>query len=85
MPRQALNAQIRGRTVRDLAKECLTLSEAGLKRRGFRDSDRRDETRYLEPLQEIVSRGTTPAEELLAKYSGAWGKSVEPVFEEYAY
>ena len=85
VPRQALNAQIRGRKVLDLAKDCLALSEAGLKRRGFLDSDRRDETRYLEPLQEIVARGTTPAEELLARYEGAWGKSVDPVFDEYAY
>ena len=69
----------------DLAKECLALSEAGLKRRGFLDSDGRDETRYLEPLQEIVARGTTPAEELLEKYHGPWGKSVEPVFDENAY
>ena len=85
VPRQALHATIRGRKVLELAKECLSLSEAGLKRRGFLDSDRRDETRYLEPLHEIVARGVTPAEELLAKYSGAWGGSVDPVFAEYAY
>src|SRR3954453_6723432 len=85
VPTQALKAAIRGRSVRELAKECLALSEAGLKRRGFFDSHRRDETRYLEPLQESVARGTTPAEELLERYSGAWGGSVEPVFEEYAY
>jgi glutamate--cysteine ligase len=85
VPTQALNATIRGRKVLDLAKECLALSEAGLKRRGFLDSDRRDETRYLEPLQEIVARGRTPAEELLEKFAGAWGKSVDPVFDEYAY
>jgi glutamate--cysteine ligase len=85
VPKQALKAAIRGRSVRELAKECLVLSEAGLKRRAFLDSDKRDESRYLEPLQEIVARGTTPAEELLAKYHGSWGGSVEPVFEEYAY
>jgi glutamate--cysteine ligase len=85
VPRQALNAQIRGRKVRDLARDCLALAEAGLKRRGFRDSEGRDEARYLEPLHEIVARGMTPAEELLEKYFGAWGKSVDPVFEEYAY
>jgi glutamate--cysteine ligase len=85
VPTQALNATIRGRKVRELAKECLALAETGLKRRGFLDSDRRDESRYLEPLHEIVARGTTPAEELLEKYNGAWGKSVDPVFEEYAY
>ena len=78
MPRHALNAQIRGRTVLDLAKDCLALSEAGLKRRGFLDSDRRDETRYLEPLQEIVARGTTPAEELLEKYARGVGQIGRP-------
>jgi len=85
VPRAALQAKISGRAVRDLAKECLALAEAGLKRRAFFDSDGRDETRYLAPLHEIVARGVTPAEELLAKYHGSWGKSVDPVFEEYAY
>jgi glutamate--cysteine ligase len=27
----------------------------------------------------------TPAEELLEKFHGPWGGSVEPVFSEYAY
>src|SRR5436190_19685191 len=82
VPRQALNAQIRSRKVRELARDCLALAEAGLKRRGFSDSEGRDETHYLEPLHEIVARGMTPAEELLEKYFGAWGKSVDPVFDE---
>jgi len=83
--RQGFAATIRGRTMLELARECLALSEAGLRRRNFRDSDNRDETRYLSSLQETVARGTTPAEELLEKYNGAWGKSVEPVFTECAY
>ena len=85
VPRAGLAAKIRGGVVLDLAKECLALSEAGLKRRNFRDSDNRDETRYLEPLQEIVARGTAPAEVLLENYYGRWEKSVEPVFTECAY
>ena len=44
----------------------------------------RDETRYLEPLDEIVARGATPAEELIAKYNGEWRGSVEPAFTELA-
>ena len=69
----------------DLARECMRLAEAGLKRRARLDHDGRDETRYLRPLQEFVARGITPAEELLAKYEGPWQHSVEPVFTEYAY
>ena len=59
-------------------------AEAGLQRRQRLDHDGRDETRYLRPLQEFAARGITPAEELLEKYHGPWGKSVEPVFVEYA-
>jgi len=85
VPRLGFAAQIRGRAILDLAKECLTLAHAGLKRRNRLDNDGRDETRYLAVLGDLVTRGATPAEELLAQYHGAWRGSVEPVFVEYVY
>jgi glutamate--cysteine ligase len=36
-------------------------------------------------LDEAVDRGMTLAEELLEKFHGPWGGSVEPAFTEYAY
>ena len=44
-----------------------------------------DETCYLQPIAEYISRGITPAEELLAKFDSEWNRSVAPVFNEYAY
>jgi glutamate--cysteine ligase len=85
VPRSGFAAKIHGRAMLDLAKDCLALSEAGLKRRKYLDSEGRDEARYLSPLREFAARGITPAEELLEKYHGPWGKSVDPVFTEYAY
>jgi len=85
VPKQGFAAKLRGRTMLDLATECMALSETGLTRRKRLDHEGRDETRYLGPLQELVSRGITPAEELLEKYYGPWEKSVEPVFSEYVY
>jgi glutamate--cysteine ligase len=85
VPRLGFKAEIRGRTMLDLARECLALAHAGLERRKRFDHEGRDETRYLAPLDEFVARGITPAEELLAKYNGPWEHSVEPVFSEYAY
>ncbi|HET9902585.1 MAG TPA: glutamate--cysteine ligase [Xanthobacteraceae bacterium] len=85
VPRLALKAVIRGRTVRDLARECLALARHGLVRRGFRDADGDDETIYLEVLDRIVERGVTPAEEMLEKFYGPWGGSVDAVYAEYAY
>jgi len=83
--RLGLKATIRGRTMLDLAKDTLALARSGLERRRKRDALGRDETTYLKPLEEIAERGRTPAEELLDKFHGPWGGSVDPVYQEYAY
>jgi glutamate--cysteine ligase len=85
VPKLAFNAEIGGRNVLTLAQETLRLSARGLARRKYLDRNGRDETRYLRPLEESVARGLTPAEDLLKKFDGEWGGSVEPIFEEYAY
>jgi glutamate--cysteine ligase len=85
VPRLGFRATIRGRSLLDLAKQLLALSERGLVGRQRLDRNGRDETRYLRPLFEIVERGITPAEELLEKFHGPWNGSVEPIFDEYSY
>jgi glutamate--cysteine ligase len=85
VPRLGLKAQIRDLSMLDLAKKCLGLAHSGLRRRNRLDAAGRDETRHLQPLDEIVARGTTPAEQLLDRYKGPWKHSVEPIYAEYAY
>jgi glutamate--cysteine ligase len=85
VPKLALRAQIRGRSVRDVARVCLDLAHQGLARRARLDIGGRDEQRHLETLDEIAARGITPAEDLIEKFNGPWGGSVEPVFPEQAY
>jgi glutamate--cysteine ligase len=85
VPKLGFKAAIRGRTLLDLSRECLALARNGLKRRGRHDRSGADETKYLLPLDELVTRGHTRAEEMLEKYHGPWRGSVDPVYEEYAY
>jgi glutamate--cysteine ligase len=85
VPKLGFAAKIRNRTVLSIATEVLALARNGLARRGRKDAGGADETRYLEPLEDLVSRGMTPAEELLSKFHGEWAGSVEPIFTEYAY
>jgi glutamate--cysteine ligase len=85
VPRLGFKARIRQWSVLNLAKAALTLAEQGLVRRRRYDADGHDETRYLRPIQEIVARGLTPAELLLAKFHGPWKGSVDPIFKEEAY
>jgi glutamate--cysteine ligase len=85
VPRLGFKARIRDRYLFEIAKECLALAHAGLRRRARVDQSGRDETRYLEPLDRIIDCGRTPAEEMLDKFRGPWCGSVEPVYEEYAF
>jgi glutamate--cysteine ligase len=85
VPRLGFQAKIRSQTALDLARETLALARKGLARRERLDAAGDDEARYLEPLEILVERGMTRAEELLVKFHGSWGGSVEPVFSEYAY
>jgi glutamate--cysteine ligase len=83
--RLGFKARIKNRYLFEIARECLKLAHVGLQRRGRLDHEGRDETRHLEPLDRILEAGKTPAEELLDKFNGPWGGSVESAYSEYAF
>lgn len=85
VPRLGLAAMIRGRTVRDVAREVLTISRHGLEARGARGCKGRTEASFLDVLDEVVSTGKTAAENLLDLYSGPWNRDVSRVFRDFAY
>ncbi len=85
VPRRALATEFRGRPLRALAREVLDLARTGLARRARFDPNGKDEVHFLEPLEEIVETGRTPAEGLLEAYYGEWGGSVDPLITECAY
>ncbi|WP_207539178.1 glutamate--cysteine ligase [Sabulicella rubraurantiaca] len=66
VPAKALHAEIAGRSLQDVARDALAISESGLKSRGL------GEEAYLAPLHEIVASGQTQAERMLALFDGAW-------------
>ena len=85
VPRLGLRARIGKHSVRELAREVVALARAGLERRARRDRSGRDESHFLAPIEDVVERGETPAEALLARFNGEWKGSVEPVFAALAY
>ena len=85
VPTQGLAAKVGGRTVFEIATDLLKLARAGLERRKRLDVGGEDETHYLEVLDDRLTRGTTPAQELLDKFHGPWGGSVDPIYAEEAY
>jgi glutamate--cysteine ligase len=85
VPKLGFASVIAGRAVLDLARSTIALAEQGLARRRRLDAAGEDERRYLQPIQEYVRRGITPADELLQKFHGEWQGSLAPAFQEYAY
>ena len=85
VPKQGLAAMIGGRTLFALATDVLKLARAGLARRQRFDVSGRDETHFLDVLEDRLARGTTPAQELLNKFHGKWAGSVDPIYAEEAY
>jgi len=85
VPRLGLKTPAGSRFIFEVARECLVLVHAGLRRRARLDRLGRDESRFLEPLDRIIDAGRTPAEEMLIKFNGVWGGSVDPVYDAYAF
>ncbi|MDX7951034.1 glutamate--cysteine ligase [Lichenihabitans sp. Uapishka_5] len=81
VPRLGLEAEVRGRKARDVARDMLALARTGLVRRRHLDAAGRDESHFLDPLDTIVA-GRTQAEDLLAHYNGGWNGSVGPAFSD---
>lgn len=85
VPKQALKATIRGRTVQEIAREVLEHSRQGLETRGRQGCKGRTEAAFLDPLDEIAATGKTAAENLLALYHGSWNGDISRVFRDFAY
>ena len=85
VPAQGLRATVGNRSLHEVSRDVLAISRLGLKNRNRTNRDGFDEAHFLAPLDEVVARGTTSAEEMVNAFHVRWGNSIEPVFMEYAY
>lgn len=85
VPVQGLKATIAGRDLLDVARDVVAISRKGLQSRARLNRDGQDESVFLSPLEEVLAKKSTLAEDMLGLYHGRWQQSVLPVFEEYQY
>ncbi|MEM8776206.1 MAG: glutamate--cysteine ligase [Pseudomonadota bacterium] len=83
----ALQAKVAGISMHDLAREVVSISEAGLRARAFPGAGGMipDETHFLNALHESLESGQVPADELLEKYHGEWQGDLNKIYAEYSY
>lgn len=85
VPTAGLKATIAGRDLLDVARDVVAISRKGLQSRARLNRDGQDESVFLSPLEEVLAKKATLADDMLALYHGRWQQSVLPVFEDYQY
>jgi glutamate--cysteine ligase len=74
-----------GESMREFAGRVLDISADGLTRRNRLNSAGDNEGGFLDPLREVVTTGTTPADRLLYKFEREWRGDVSHIYEEFSF
>jgi glutamate--cysteine ligase len=86
VPKLGLSARTPdGGSLRDLARRILDIADRGLSARARLNAAGDNESGFLDPLREIVARGSTPAEVLLERFGGEWNGDVSRVYDEMSF
>jgi glutamate--cysteine ligase len=85
VPKTGLATPLRSTNVGELARQALSISQKGLKNRGYVNALGQDETVYLQPLEAISDSGQTVSDELLRRYASDWNGNIDHIFEEFAF
>jgi glutamate--cysteine ligase len=86
VPKLALGAPAPGGgSMLDLARTVVGISAQGLTRRAKLNSAGDNESGFLDPLNEIVASGKTPAERLLDLYNGPWQGDLSRIYSEMSF
>jgi glutamate--cysteine ligase len=86
VPRLGLAARVPGGgTLRELGVRILAIAEAGLNARAATNFAGDNESGFLDPLRDIIARGTTPAELLLERYQGEWNHDLTRIYADMSF
>jgi len=85
VPLQGFKTPFRSTDTLNLARQTLAIARNGLQARQQPNDAGKDETHFLDCLDELVLRRASEAERMLSQYHSVWGGSIDPIFLEYAY
>ena len=63
----------------------VAISRDGLRARGRLSSGGQDETVFLAPLDEMIAKRSTLADDMLSLWQGRWKGEIDAVFDDYQY
>ncbi|EKE04241.1 MAG: hypothetical protein ACD_20C00094G0002 [uncultured bacterium] len=81
VPKYALEAEIKGLKVIDIAKELVNIADYSLKQMAQLNTEEQDESVYLTELKALLSKKHTPADEILSHWYSDWNKDFKQLIE----
>ncbi len=85
VPLKGLDLIINNNSIKDYAKDLITIAKKGLKNRKMYDSSGNDETGYLNQLEEIIHSGKNQATEMLSIWNDNNEDAIKKIYERYSY
>lgn len=85
VPAQGMDATFRGRSLWEIGREVVDIARGGLKARACLNSASQDETVFLAPLDEMIAKRSTLADDMLSLWKGRWAGQIDAVFDDYQY
>ena len=83
--KKGLNAQVKGEKVHNLALELIKICKDTLEERSVLDSFGTNEAIYLQVLEETLTKGHSPAKELIKSFENQYEKDFNLLIEDIAY
>lgn len=83
--RRGLAGRLGRHSFAEYAREIVSIARTGLARQRLLDSNGRDETVYLDLLEEHVRAGRNPAMGLIERWDGEWNRDVDRLIDATAY
>ena len=80
-----MNTNLRNEPIFEHANKFIEISKQGLIRWGIKNISNKDESIFLNEIQEMIKSRKTPATMLIEKYNSSWKENINILFDEEAF
>ena len=83
--KNGLNTNLKNKPIYEHANTFISIAKKGLENRGITNKQNKDESIFLNEIQDMIRNKQTPASILIKKFNGAWKENINKIFDEEAF
>jgi len=83
--KNGLNTNLKNKPIYEHANTFISIAKKGLENRGITNKQNKDESIFLNEIQDMIRNKQTPASILIKKFNGVWKENINKIFDEEAF